>query len=526
MLTAVNVDTGVIGKATNAYEKITVKADAATFVRLSDGTNGILSTTQIDVTGAGKASLFAGANESFKNVTTIDATASGGATITGAAIGVGGLLTGNTALTSFKGGTGADSLDISNLTAAQLQAFTAGNLDGGTGTDALIVGSGAATKLTANVNNSGFETLSISSLSGTVDFGKFGSGIESVSLVDTVPQFGNATFNNVTSGVTFALSDKHGGFTETFNSVGTGLTDSVNITLKAGVNVNTITTAGFETVTETLATGGATVFNAINATASPGANVTYNFVDNSAGLVTINALNIGVGGTFNIGGTGAGGITLNGVVTAGAINASTAASGLNMTGSSAGPISILGSAQDDTLRGGNFGDSIGGGGGVDIIAPGLGADTVGGGSGADTFTSTVGGSNFAGPGQGVVSTATSLGNTILPGQTITFGNGVDRVTDFVSGTDKADVMMAGVAPTNFINANANAGIAANSTVVLYGSYDSATRVFTAASSFVAGASTDAIVAVGNGAGTMTLNNHDGIVVLTGLNQALQAGDFV
>lgn len=525
-LAAVNVDTGVAGKATNAYETITVKADATTFVRLSDGTNGILSTTQIDVTGAGKASLFAGANENFKNVTTIDATASGGATITGATTLVGGLLTGNTALTSFKGGTGADSLDISNLTAAQLQAFTAGKLDGGTGTDTLIVGSAAATALTANVNQSGFEALSISKLSGSVDFGKFGSGIESVSLVDTVPQFGNATFNNVTSGVTFALSDKHGGFTETFNSVGTGLTDSVNITLKAGVNVNTITTAGFETVTETLATGGATVFNAINATASPGANVTYNFVDNSAGLVTINALNIGVGGTFNIGGTGAGGITLNGVVTAGAINASTAASGLNMTGSSAGPISILGSAQDDTLRGGNFGDSIGGGGGVDIIAPGLGADTVGGGSGADTFTSTVGGSNFAGPGQGVVSTATSLGNTILPGQTITFGNGVDRVTDFVSGTDKADVMMAGVAPTNFINANANAGIAANSTVVLYGSYDSATRVFTAASSFVAGASTDAIVAVGNGAGTMTLNNHDGIVVLTGLNQALQAGDFV
>lgn len=105
-----------MGKATNAYEKITVKADDTTFVRLSDGTNGILSTTQIDVTGAGKASLFAGANENFKNVTTIDATASGGATITGATTLVGGLLSGNTALTSFKGGTGADSLDISNLT--------------------------------------------------------------------------------------------------------------------------------------------------------------------------------------------------------------------------------------------------------------------------------------------------------------------------------------------------------------------------------------------------------------------------
>lgn len=528
VLTAVNVDTGVIGKATNAYEKITVKADAATFVRLSDGTNGILSTTQIDVTGAGKASLFAGANESFKNVTTIDATASGGATITGAAIGVGGLLTGNTALTSFKGGTGADSLDISNLTAAQLQAFTAGNLDGGTGTDALIVGSGAATKLTANVNNSGFETLSISSLSGTVDFGKFGSGIATVSLVDTMPQAGNATFNNVASGVTFALSNKHGGFNETFNSAGTGLTDSLQITHKAGTAVGTITTAGFETVTETIATDPlATTIAGIAATASPGANVIYNLVDDSAALVSITTVNVGVGGTFNISGTGTGGVTLGGI-TAGALNASTAASGVNMTAASNGPISILGSAQADTLRGSTFADSISGGGGDDIIAPGLNADVVAGGAGADIFTSTVGGNNFAGVGQGIVASGFTLNNNVAVGQTITFGTtfpgNVDRVTDFVSGTDKLDVTNAGVAPPNLFGGDATATIAAGAVVVLYGTYNSGTGVFTAAANYVAGVSTDALVAQGNN--TLSFNGHTGTVVLTGLNQALGAADFV
>ena len=525
----VKTDTATAGTATNAYERITVKADAATFVRLSDAGSGALSTKQIDVTGTGTAALFGFAAENFKNVTTIDATASGGATITGATS-AGGLLSGNTVLSSFKGGAGADSLDVSNMTAAQLQAFTAGNLDGGSGgVDTLIVGTGAATGLTGNVNNSGFDTLSISALSGTVDFGKFGSGITTVSLVNTMPQAGNATFNNVASGVTFALSDKHGGFNETFNAAGTGLTDSLLITHTAGTAVGTITATGFETVTETLATNLAlTTIAGISASASPGANVTYNFVDNSAGAVAITTINVGVGGTFNISGTGNGGVTL-GAVTAGALNASTAASGVNMTVGASGQISILGSAQADTLRGSGVADSISGNGGNDVVAPGLGGDVVAGGAGVDTFTSTVGGNNFAAAGQGVAATGQNLTAAIVVGETLVFGAGtigssnIDRVVDFVSGTDKLDVVNAGAPPTNFFGGNGNDVLANNSLSVLYGTYNNASGVFTVAQNFVAGASTDALVVQGNGA--TTFNNHTGTVVLTGLNQALGAADF-
>ena len=522
----VKTDTAAAGAATNAYERITVKADAATFVRLSDATSGALSTKQIDVTGTGTAALFGFAAENFKNVTTIDATASGGATITGATS-VGGLLSGNTVLSSFKGGAGADSLDVSNMTAAQLQAFTAGNLDGGTaGADTLIVGNAAATGLTGTVNNSGFETLSISALGGTVDFGKFGSGIGTVTLAG--PQAANATFNNLASGVTVALAGNHGGFNETFNSAGTGLTDSLSITHNAG-GLGVITTSGFETVTETVATGVATTIAGISATASIGANVTYNLVDNSAGSVAITTINVGVGGTFNISGTGNGGISLGGI-TAGALNASTAASGVNMTAASVGPISILGSDQADTLRGSTFGDSISAGSGIDVIAPGTNGDVVAGGAGADVFTSTVGGSNFAAMGQGVVASGSTLNNAITAGQTITFGNNVvganniDRVTDFVSGVDKMDVATAGAAPTSVFTFGANTVLTNNQTFVLYGTYNNATGAFTAAQNYVAGTSQDALVAQGDGA--TFFNNHTGIVVLTGLNQALGAADFV
>lgn len=60
-----------------------------------------------------------------------------------------------------------------------------------------------------------------------------------------MPQAGNATFNNVASGVTFALSGKHGGFNETFNAAGTGLTDLLLITHKAGTAVGTDYGDGF-----------------------------------------------------------------------------------------------------------------------------------------------------------------------------------------------------------------------------------------------------------------------------------------
>lgn len=84
--------------------------------------------------------------------------------------------------------------------------------------------------------------------------------------------------------------------------------------------------------------------------------------------------------------------------------------------------------------------------------------------------------------------------------------------------------VAGVAPTNLFGLNAGgAGISAG-THVLYGTYNDATGVFTAAQNYVAGVSQDALVAqLGN---LESFNAFTGTVVLTGLNQALGAADFV
>jgi Ca2+-binding RTX toxin-like protein len=77
-----------------------------------------------------------------------------------------------------------------------------------------------------------------------------------------------------------------------------------------------------------------------------------------------------------------------------------------------GAINILnGGTGSDQIRGGALGDTINGGTGDDKIAGGAGVDILTGGSGSDTF-------RFA--------NAASSGT----------GANADRITDFVSGTDK------------------------------------------------------------------------------------------
>ena len=145
-----------------------------------------------------------------------------------------------------------------------------------------------------------------------------------------------------------------------------------------------------------------------------------------------------------------------------------------------------------------------------------------GGTGADTFGSA---NNFGTIGTSIL--ASALSNAVLNAAvTVTFATGtagnVDRVTDFVSGTDKLDVVNANTAPTTLINLAAGA-LTANTTYVVYGAYVAATGVFTAAAAYGAG-NTDALVVTGDGVLSQTTTT--GYQVLTGLNQALVAADFV
>lgn len=100
--------------------------------------------------------------------------------------------------------------------------------------------------------------------------------------------------------------------------------------------------------------------------------------------------------------------------------------------------SIVGGAGNDTITGGDGNDTITGGKGADILT---------GGDGADTFVFNEGDSEAA---------------TAVNGSTITFGNGVDVVMDFSSGSaEPQDVM-------RFVDADGNANSYGNADVQNFG----------------------------------------------------------
>lgn len=539
---SVKNDTAVVATAMNGYETLKIAAAAATNIALADATSGVASTTTVSVAGAGLVTLWGeGTENHFTKLTTIDAsTQTGGVTVTGANS-VGGFASG-AVLTSFKGGTGIDSLDISSMTAAQVQAITAGNLDGSGARDTLILGSNAGGTGAANtivaLNNSNFETIGITALGGTIDHTKFGAGVDTYLL--SSGQTAAAIFNNLSSGVTVGLGVNSGAFAETFNSAGTSLTDSLTVshTGAAGGSLGALTYTGFETINENLtlgATPAAVTIASITASASVGANVSLTFNDASTSSLTITGTtNVGVGGTLNVSGAGTGGVVFTGALTAGALNASglaiaATATGVTLSAAPTGQISELGSSGIDVLRGSTVADSISGGAGADMIDAGKGGDVWSGGAGADTFGGLTTANDIGLQGEGVAASASGLTATVAAGQTITFANGtigssnVDRIIDFVSGTDKLDVVNAGVAPTSLLGADATANFATNNvTYVLYGNYAAGTGVFTAAAGYSA-ATSDAIIE--NGSGNV-VNASTGWVLLTGLNQALVSTDFV
>ncbi len=105
--------------------------------------------------------------------------------------------------------------------------------------------------------------------------------------------------------------------------------------------------------------------------------------------------------------------------------------GVTVTGG-AGADSLVGSGQADVLQAGLGADTLSGGGGNDTIQAGLGADRVSGGGGSDEF--------YYFSNHGVARTAETLtAASIGAGETLTFGNGVDIITDFTTGSDRLRV---------------------------------------------------------------------------------------
>ena len=152
---------------------------------------------------------------------------------------------------------------------------------------------------------------------------------------------------------------------------------------------------------------------------------------------------------------------------------------------------VVGSDAANTIVGGSGADDIIGGAGADSITGAAGADNMVGGTGADTFVITGAANSVAASASGL---GTGTGN-VAAGETITFANGVDVITDFTAGLggDVLDIDNTAAAPTTLIG-QVETDIAEDTVYFLSGAFVASTGVFTAA-------------ADGTGADTMIFENQ-------------------
>jgi hypothetical protein len=200
---------------------------------------------------------------------------------------------------------------------------------------------------------------------------------------------------------------------------------------------------------------------------------------------------------------------------------------LDTLADAAGIVKVTGGTGDDTI------DLSGGGAGAfnnaTTIKGGTGDDIITAGAGVDTFdTASAGDSTIVSAEDDASNTGNSIGaNAIADGDTLTFGNGVDRIISF-DADDLIDVATAATAPTNGVGVAANTDLTTGTTYVLYGNYNSGTKVFTVKANFAAAGGNnvaDALVVEGD-SGTLTFLTTTGYTVLEDLTAALTASNFV
>ena len=311
--------------------------------------------------------------------------------------------------------------------------------------------------------------------------------------------------------------------------------DSVNLGGDAGDTLATINLAagrellvGF--VSGDVGNGAGTVRIVNQATSAANANNGVNLA--SATHAQLNNTNVSMtGGTWHVVGTDAAGVAATGqdrgvfgavhLLSAGA-DTFTLGTANEYVNAGAGDDTLTGNTGNDFLVGGAGNDVLAGAAGNDTFIGGAGADVITGGDGADVF-----GGNFGGAGQSVAATVASLASGastgLDAGETLTFGGGVERVTDFSSAQgDKLDVATAATAPTSLLGVAG--ALASGTSYVVYGSFNAGSGVFTAAAAFNASTARDALLVTGDG--TLTAATQTGYVVLTGLAQALVAGDLI
>jgi len=406
------------------------------------------------------------------------------------------------------GGDGTDTLSYTTYTEASADVVDAQQQVSGFETlrVAGITAAGQNLTMSNYINNTGFNTLEI----GTNGAGA--SGLDVINASSTLNTLravgavaGTHTFDRLTdtssNSLTISNNTSGAGAAATFTALTALDEETITVTASAG------TTAGSNDLTITTLTVADLV--TLNLTSASDTIITDALVG-VANLATVDAS------------------TATGAVDVDATNAGRA---VTMTGnsSSTGVVTftgggfadnITGGAGADVLVGGGGKDTISGSAGTDNITGGLAADNLTGGSGADTFV------QGASASLAITAEGVSVNAAIAAGDTFTFGNGVDIVTDFTAGAggDALNLQTGGVLNSMFgddITAF-NAGVAVVG--FLSGSYNASTGVFT-------------ISADGVGADTLILDNDAGAqdswvtadqwIVLIGVDSDnLVAGNFV
>jgi hypothetical protein len=177
---------GTAGSPMQIYGTETINTKATSFLQLQNGQTGNVSTTKLVINAAGNTefeSAETAGKSDFTKVTSIDASGSS-ATVGisgnlnvqsngddlsgGGGTDVVGLLNGNTVLTSFKGGTGKNYLDVSSLNATQVAALTADATASKAGTNEIDFNNGVFNAATGTTfaNIKGFQLAGINFSAG------------------------------------------------------------------------------------------------------------------------------------------------------------------------------------------------------------------------------------------------------------------------------------------------------------------------------------------------------------------------
>lgn len=379
--------------------------------------------------------------------------------------------------------TAAITVDASGLGADNTLAFTGGSGDdkltfaagfmlatdtisGGSGTDTIVINDTTPVYAALNAYTS-IEKLALNTTGATVDV----SQLTSIGSFEIGSGNLTETFNNSKN-------------TSTYKIVNDGNTATVTIANAVGQNTTTVNLDNQNTAAKTLA--------ALTVSTATTVNLSSTGVAGSAGNV-ITDLNNADNSSIVITGDKALTISnaLDGAVTGSSMDASALTAALTVVGS-------------------GLSDVIKGGGAADVITGGVGADTLTGGAGADKFYI-----------NGTVANVftESLATTA----------GMDKITDFVAGTDKIVLVNTGTAITSVTVTGVTVSTAADVATLL-------TAIGTNVA--VSAGATEQVglitVSAGAMAGTYLLINDtvntadalDTLINITGVSGSISSSDFI